>query len=73
MTRGGKREGAGRKSRGLPTGKVSTYLEDREELKSISKQINLPTVELIHQILKHKLFKQIIEDISQITDWHKKD
>ena len=76
MVSGGKREGSGRKSRGLNIGKISAYIEDRQFLNEQAKQLNIPVVELLHQILKHKDFNKLIEDIKnseEIQEWYKKE
>lgn len=75
MARGGKREGAGRKSRKLETSKVSVYLEDRDILNKLAKLLHIPTIELLHQIIEHKNFVKLVMDLESSgikKDWHKK-
>ena len=75
MVSGGKREGSGRKSRGLEMGKISAYLQDREFLNEQAKELDIPVVELLHQILKHKDFNKLFEDIKNsetLKEWYKK-
>lgn len=75
MVRGGKREGAGRKSRKLEVSKVSAYVEDRDILNKLAKLLKIPTVELLHQILEHKDLPAIIMKIEAsgaTKKWYKK-
>lgn len=72
---GGKREGAGRKSRGLEIGKISAYIQDRDFLKEQSKLLNVPVVEILHQIIHHKDFNKLFEDLQsseKLKEWFNK-
>ena len=60
MPRGGKREGAGRKSTGKPTTKATIYLEDRPLLNDYAKSFNLPVNEFLHHIINHPLFSHFL-------------
>ena len=74
MVRGGKREGAGRKSRGIDVNKVPVYALDKEFLINEAKALNIPVVELVHQILAHKDFCAIMDDIKSdesLREWFK--
>ena len=74
MTRGGKREGAGRKSRKLETGKISAYIQDRDVLNKLAKLLKIPTVELLHQVVEHPDFVQLVMKIEALgvkKDWYK--
>lgn len=76
MVSGGKREGAGRKSRGLEKGKISAYIQDRELLNQLAKELEIPVIELLHQILMHKDFTKLIEKLKnskKIKEWYKSD
>lgn len=61
--RGGKREGAGRPSRGLPTTKVTVYQETRDLLNQYAKELDMPVVELMYRLVNCDDFKDIIEKI----------
>ncbi len=63
MASGGKREGAGRRSRKLKTSKISAYIEDRDNLNRLAKLFKIPTVELLHQIMEHRDFPSLIMKI----------
>ena len=63
MPRGGYREGAGRKSRGLPTSKATVFLVDREKLNKLSHSFAISVNELVYRILRHPKFDEIIEDL----------
>ncbi|MBP7212431.1 hypothetical protein KBA27_06305 [bacterium] len=74
MLRGGKREGAGRKSRKLDKSKVSAYIQDRELLNQLAKELEIPTIELLHQVIIHKDFNSIIEELRKpetLKEWYK--
>ena len=68
MGRGGSREGAGRKSTGKPTTKATIYVEDRELLNSIAKDLNIPVNELIHRVLKNNKLMNILEEIKSFKN-----
>lgn len=61
--RGGKREGAGRPSRGLPTTKVTVYNKTRDVLNRYSKETGLPVVEIMYKMVHHKDFDTLINFI----------
>ena len=63
MPRGGKREGAGRPSRGLPTTKVTVYNQTRDILNKYAKDANIPVVELIYKMVHHNDFDVLIKFI----------
>lgn len=63
MPRGGKREGAGRPSRGLPTTKVTVYNQTRDILNKHSKDAGLPVVELMYKMVHHRDFDTLIKFI----------
>lgn len=76
MPRGGKREGAGRKSRKLDTSKIAAYIQDRELLNQLAIELDIPVVELLHQIITHKDFNNLIENLKtseSIKEWYKSD
>ena len=61
MSRGGKREGSGRKKTNRPTTKATIYLEDRELLNSYADSLNIPVNELIHRIIRSNEFNNYIK------------
>lgn len=61
--RGGKREGAGRPSRGLPTTKVTVYNSTRDILNKYAKNAGIPTVELMYKMIHHKDFDVLVKFI----------
>lgn len=61
--RGGKRKGAGRPSRGLPTTKITVYNETREIINKFAKEANIPVVELMYKMVHHKDFNVLINFI----------
>ncbi len=63
MGRGGQRVGAGRKSTGKPTTKATIYLEDRELLNSIAKDLNITVNELIHKTFRNEEIINIIKSL----------
>ena len=64
MTRGGYRgEHAVKKSRKIPTTKVSAYEICRDNLNEISAEIGIPVVEIIYRVLNNKGFPALIDDI----------
>jgi len=74
LVSGGKRDGAGRRSRKLETGKISAYIQDREFLNQLANELEIPVVELLHQILIHKSFNKLflkIQDSEDIKVWHR--
>ena len=74
--RGGYRgKQAVKKSRNLPTANITTYILDKERLKLVSEQLNVPVVEVVHRVLSHKDFGLMVEDISKnlVENWHEQD
>ena len=72
MSRGGKREGAGRPSRKLPITKITVYTEIRDKLNDMAKKASIPVVELVYRIVKHKNFDNIVNEV--IADnWNEHD
>jgi len=74
MPRGGARTGAGRKSRKLDTSKIAAYIQDRELLNQLAIELDIPVVELLHQIIIHKDFNNLIENLKtseSIKEWYK--
>lgn len=63
MPRGGKRDGAGRPSRGLPTTKVTVYNETRDILNKYAKEAKTPVVELMYKMVHHRDFGTLINFI----------
>lgn len=61
--RGGERKGAGRPSKNKPTTKATIYVEDRELINSYAQELNIPVNDLIHKVIRHPEFKNIIEDL----------
>ena len=77
MTRGGQREGSGRPSRKMPITKITVYKADYEKFLKIVKNlsIKIPVVELLHRIVNHGGFKDMIRDIDANTQerWHEQE
>ena len=74
MVRGGKRENSGRKSRKLETSKISAYIQDRELLNKLALELDIPVVELLHQVIINKDFSNLIENIKtseNLKEWYK--
>jgi hypothetical protein len=63
MPRGGKRTGAGRPSRGLPTTKVTVYEQTRDILNEYSKKTGIPVVEIMYKMVHHNDFDTLINFI----------
>ena len=63
MPRGGKREGAGRKPSLNQTTKATIYLSDRPLLNSYAHSLGIPVNELIHKVINHPKFNNIIDDL----------
>jgi len=61
--RGGKRAGSGRPSKNKPITKATIYLEDREVLNLYAEELNIPVNELIHKVIKHPEFKNLLKDL----------
>lgn len=61
--RGGERKGSGRPKTNKTSTKATIYLEERENLNSLAKELNMPVNEMLHQIIKNKNFPSLIEDI----------
>ena len=61
--KGGKRPGAGRPSRGLPTTKVTVYEGTREILNKYSKDTGIPVAEIMYKMVHHKDFDTLINFI----------
>lgn len=65
MPRGGYRENAGRKSRGIPTSKVTVYQCDRDAINQYAKSLSISANELIYRLIRHSEFEKIIKDLEQ--------
>jgi len=63
MTRGGYREKAIKKSRKIPTTKVSAYEICRDKLNELSSEMGIPVVEIIYRVINNKGFPAMIDDI----------
>jgi|GEM_PF-3042714 len=63
MPRGGKRKGAGRPSRGLPTTKVTVYQDTRDILNKYAKDAGITVVELMYKMVHHNDFGTLINFI----------
>lgn len=61
--RGGKRSGAGRPSRGLPTTKITVYKETHELLNKYAKEFDIPVVELMYLLTNNEAFDEIINGL----------
>ena len=57
MTRGGKREGAGRPATGIQTTKATIYKKDRELLNNYAREVGVSVNEYIHRVIRHPNFK----------------
>ncbi|MDD3419120.1 MAG: hypothetical protein PHE78_00810 [Candidatus Gastranaerophilales bacterium] len=63
MTRGGKREGAGRPAIGKQTTKATIYIKDRELLNSFAQKLDISVNELIHRIIRHDNFESFLDKL----------
>lgn len=64
-----------RKSRKLPTTKVSVYEITRDYLNNLSDRLKMPVVEILYRIFKHPDINNIINEIEtrKQEDWHKQE
>jgi len=65
--RGGKREGAGRPSRGLPTSKITVYQETKDLLSQYAEDIGISVVELMYRLAKNEEFKNLLKKIKDFN------
>ena len=65
MSRGGKREGAGRPKTGKNTTKATIYKSDREIINNYAKSLNISVNELIHRIFNNSKFEDYLKSLEQ--------
>lgn len=70
--RGGKREGAGRPSRKLPTTKISVYKETHELINKYAKEFDIPVVELMYYITENSEFDDFMNKVRKSKEEEKK-
>lgn len=63
MSRGGKREGAGRPATGKQTTKATIYIKDRELLNSYAQSLDISVNELIHRIIRNEEFDEYLKKL----------
>lgn len=63
MSRGGKREGAGRPATGKNTTKATIYIKDRDLLNSYAQSLDISVNELISRIIRNENFDKYLKKL----------